>query len=65
MKSKYYRYYWYNSRRCERTIGIINADSEDEARDILKAILHWVDITEIKIEEVKFKNGFIEIYYGG
>lgn len=66
MKNKWFRYYIYDNRS-DRTAGIINADSEEEAIDIFKkyyqgaihAFIRWT------IEEVRFENNIIEIYYGG
>lgn len=66
MKSKWFQYYIYDCRS-DRTAGIINADSEDEAIDIFKKHYRGMLRTFIRwtIEEVQFENGITEIYYGG
>lgn len=63
MKSKFFRYYLY--LYSERTIGIINADSVEEAKDILKTRYTEIATEKFKVQEVAFDRGMIELYYGG
>lgn len=59
---KYFRYHLYDSVRCERTVGVIAAYSEEEAMEIAIRHLHKENI---EIEELKFsEDGFCEIFYG-
>lgn len=64
MKNKFFRYYLY--LYSERTVGIINADDEEEAWDIIKKNYgKHLPVEKFKVEEVVFDDGMIELYYGG
>lgn len=62
MKNKYFRYFFREYE--ETTVGVINADDEQEAREIFK--LNYKDVfSDVIIEEIEFKNNCCELYYGG
>lgn len=63
---KMFRYYWYDSRRSERTVGIVYAKSIEDARITLQKVYNDVISYCWDIEEIKFSpDGHCEIYYGG
>ena len=56
----------YLSKCGEKTIGIVNAKNEEEARQILhKHYSGIVNVEDFELREIFFKNGYCEVYYGG
>lgn len=62
MKSKWFR--WFLRECGDTSVGIVNAENEEEAKQICKQRLRCIDANGIKVEEIKLENGFFEIYYG-
>jgi len=67
MKEKWFRYYF--SECCEQTAGVINCDTEEQARLLLYA--HYsaadVNVDNIKLEEIdssKIIGNCFEVFYG-
>jgi hypothetical protein len=49
----------------ENSVGVIRANSEEEAHRIFKEIYHDIyEFCKVTITKVKFKNDVCEIYYG-
>lgn len=62
---KHYRGFWRDSQRCDDSVCVVIADTEERARQIITE--HWEHAKpeEIKVEEMVFKaDGFCEVYYG-
>ena len=60
---KFYRFYM--SGFSEHVVGIIQANSVKEAKEIFRRTYpDWRD-WETEVKEVKFENGICELYYGG
>ncbi len=62
---KHYRGFWRDSQRCEDSVCVVIADTEEHARQIITE--HWKHAKpeEIKVEEMVFNaDGFCEVYYG-
>lgn len=49
----------------ETTVGIVVANNEIEAREILARHYPNDDATKWKIEEVRLRDSVCELYYGG
>ena len=60
---KFYRYSFMNWG--DRTVGLIMANSKEEAEKIFERKYgEYCYIDEANIEEVQFRNGVCEVYYG-
>ena len=58
-------YGFYASFYGEKLVGVVKANSESEARQILKKIYDDYDCWEVTIKKIKFNsNNLCEIYYG-
>ncbi len=63
MKKKWFRYFL---RECgETTVGIINAENQEDAKLILQDVYTKTNIDNFVISEVQLDKGYCEIYYGG
>lgn len=65
LMQKHYRGFWRDSQRCEDSVCVVIADTEERARQIITG--HWEGAKpeEIKVEEMQFKeDGFCNVYYG-
>lgn len=60
MQKKMWRYYF--RFRGAPVVGIILADSEQEAKVIFKT--HYPEEEKYEVEEVDFKKGICELHYG-
>lgn len=61
-----YKWFRYFLRECgDTTVGIINAKDEEDARQILRKAYTSVNTDNFVLNEVQFKNGCCELYYGG
>lgn len=66
VSTKVFRYYWYDSRRSERVVGIVYANSIEDARTRLQKVYKYIMPSCLDIEEIKFSlDGHCEVYYGG
>ena len=65
---KWYKAYYYDNRRLEKTVVIVKAENEAAARAVLgKAYAKsGVSSDEWEIKEMQFsEDGTCEVYYGG
>lgn len=65
LMQKHYRGFWRDSQRCEDSVCVVIADTEEHARQIIEG--HWehAKTEEIKVEEMLFTaDGFCSVYYG-